>query len=174
MKTFGDPTKPDTFAPGFTFLKDMQANIYPPPADTDQMVELMKKGDVWLMAFWNDYGLSVARDQNITFMTNYFPTEGVPVRNTPIAVPRSAAHKMAGLLFLNYALSDTAQKELSQVSRQLPASVSQGVWKDMPADAFGYPLDYLQSRTFAFYNSEDSLKGVQAMVDQYDAQVLGK
>jgi putative spermidine/putrescine transport system substrate-binding protein len=174
MKTFGDPDKPETYDKGFSFLKDLQEYAYPQPTESAQMVELMKRGDIWLMAFWNDFGLSSARDQNITFMANYFPKEGTPVRNTPIAVPRSAAHKLAGLLFVNFALSDKVQRDLALLTQQVPASVSSGVWKDLPTNTFGYEFSYIQSHTFAAFNSKANLAGIKAMVDQYPKAVLGK
>lgn len=174
MKTFGDPDKPDTYDKGFSYLKELQDYAYPQPTESAQMVELMKRGDIWLMAFWNDFGLSSARDQNITFMANYFPKEGTPVRNTPIAVPRSAAHKLAGLLFVNFALSDKVQRDLALLTQQVPASVSSGVWKDLPTNTFGYEFSYIQSHTFAAFNSKANLAGIKAMVDQYPKAVLGK
>jgi spermidine/putrescine-binding protein len=174
MKTFGDPNKPETYAKGWEFLSQLQEHIYPQPTESAQMIEVMKRGEVWLMAFWNDFGLSTARDQNISFMTNYFPKEGTPVRNTPIAVPRSAQHKMAGLLFLDFALSDKVQRELALITQQIPATTAETVWKELPKNTFGYEFSYIQSRTFAAFNSKDNLAGIKAMVEQFPKQVLGK
>lgn len=174
MKTYGDPDKPDSYGKGFDFLKQLQDYVYPQPTESAAAIEAMKRGDVWLMAFWNDFGLSTARDQKITYLANYIPKEGTPVRNTPIAVPRSAAHKMAGLLFVDFALSDSIQKELALTTQQIPASTSQSVWKDMPDTAFGFPYDYIASHTFAAFNSQANLVGIKTMVDQFPQKVLGK
>ncbi len=174
MHAFADPNDPATYAAGYQYLQRLQEHIYPQPTELAQMIELMKRGDIWMMAFWNDYGLSVARDQNITFMRNLFPEEGMPVRNTPIAVPSAAAHKLAGLLFVDYALSDGVQRELAQLTRQIPASVSPGVWNDLPAETFGFPFDYIERRTFAGFNNQANLAGIKAMVDGFSTEVLGR
>lgn len=174
MHAFADPNDPATYAAGYQYLQRLQEHIYPQPTELAQMIELMKRGDIWMMAFWNDYGLSVARDQNITFMRNLFPEEGMPVRNTPIAVPSAAAHKLAGLLFVDYALSDGVQRELAQITRQIPASVSPGVWNDLPAETFGFPFDYIERRTFAGFNNQANLAGIKAMVDGFSTEVLGR
>jgi ABC-type uncharacterized transport system YnjBCD substrate-binding protein len=174
MKTFGDPDDPATYEPGFEFLEQLQPYVYPQPTESAQMIELMKRGDIWLMAFWNDFGLSVARDQNITFMSNYFPEEGTPVRNTPLAIPRAAAHRMAALLFVDYTLSDEIQRELALLTQQIPATTSETVWQQLPEDTFGYDFDYIQSHTFAAFNSQDNLTGIKEMVDQFSQKVLEK
>jgi ABC-type uncharacterized transport system YnjBCD substrate-binding protein len=174
MKAFGDPNHPATYDAGFQFLQQLQEHIHPQPTESAQMIELMKRGDIWLMPFWNDFGLSVARDQNIRFMKNYFPQEGTPVRNTPLAIPRSASHRMAALLFVDYALSDAVQRELALITQQIPASTSDGVWKTLPETTFGYGFDYIQMHTFPAFNSKENLMGIKAMVDQFSQKVLGK
>ena len=138
------------------------------------MLELMKRGDIWLMAFWNDWGLSAARDQHIDFMQNYFLEEGMPVRNTPVAIPRSSAHPTAALLFVDYTLSADVQRELALLTQQIPASISAEVWDALPDDVFGYDLVYIQERTFAAFNSNENLIGLQTMVDEFTTQVMGK
>jgi putative spermidine/putrescine transport system substrate-binding protein len=174
MNAYADPNNPESFAPGFAYLSELQEYVYPQPTELAQMIELMKSGEIWVMAFWNDFGLSVARDQNIDFMQNIFPSEGMPVRNTPIAVPSAAAHKLAGLLFVDYALSDDVQRELALLTQQIPASVSPGVWEGLPAETFGFPFDYIESRTFAGFNNQANLASIKAMVDGYNTEVLGR
>jgi spermidine/putrescine-binding protein len=172
MKAFGDPDKPETYAKGLEFLKTLQTSLYPQPTESSQMLDLMKRGDIWVMAFWNDFGLSAARDQNISFMHNYFPEEGSPVRNTPLVVPRSAAHQLAGLLFVNYALAGSVQKELALITQQIPASTDPNVWKDLPLNTFGYDFSYIQARTFAAFNSAENLAAIKTLVEQYTKVVL--
>ncbi len=173
MKTFGDLDNPDINSQGFQFLRELQKYIYPQPPEfpaplnSSQMLELMKHGDVWLIAFWNDFGLSVVRDQNLTFIKNYFPKEGMPVRNTPIAVPKLAAHKIAGLLFLNYTLSDKVQRQLAQFTQQIPASISCEVWKNLPLATFNYDFPYIQSHTFAAFHSKQNLTDIKRIVDRF-------
>jgi ABC-type uncharacterized transport system YnjBCD substrate-binding protein len=174
MKAFGDPDKPETYAKGLEFLKTLQPSLYPQPTESTQMLDLMKRGDIWLMAFWNDFGLAAARDQNISFMHNYFPEEGSPVRNTPLVVPRSAAHRLAGLLFVNYALAGSVQKELALITQQIPASTDPNVWKDLPLNTFGYDFSYIQARTFAAFNSGQNLAAIKTLVEQYTKLVLLK
>jgi maltose-binding protein MalE len=174
MNTFGDPDDRTTYEPGFDYLADLQEHVYPQPTEAAQMLELMKRGDIWLMAFWNDWGLSAARDQNIDFMQNYFPEEGMPVRNTPVAIPSSAAHPTAALLFVDYTLSDEIQQELALLTQQIPASTSAEVWEDLPEDTFGYDFAYIQDRTFAAFNSEENLTALQVMVNEFTAEVLDK
>jgi putative spermidine/putrescine transport system substrate-binding protein len=174
MHAFANPDDPSTYQPGFDYLSRLQPHIYPQPAESPQLIELMKSGELWMMVTWNDFGLATIHDQNITFMRNTFPAEGMPVRNTPIAVPRAAAHKMAGLLFIDYTLSDEVQRQLALHSRQIPASVSPGVWKDLPDTTFGFPFDYVQKHTFAAFNSQANLAGIKAMVDGFSSKVLQK
>jgi len=174
MHAFANPDDPSTYQPGFDYLTRLQPHVYQQPAELAQLLELMKSGEIWMMVTWNDYGLASARDQSITFMRNTFPAEGMPVRNTPIVVPRTAAHKLAGLLFVNYALSDEVQRQLALLTQQIPASVSPGVWKDLPATTFGFPLDYIQSHTFAGFDSQANLAGIKAMVDGFSRIVLQK
>lgn len=174
MQTFGDPNDPATYDAGFEYLAELQEHVYPQPTEAAQMLELMKRGDIWLMAFWNDWGLSAARDQNIDFMQNYFPEEGTPVRNTPVAIPSSAAHPTAALLFVDYTLSDEIQRDLALLTQQIPASTSAEVWEELPDDTFGYDFAYIQDRTFAAFNSQDNLTGLQVMVDEFTVEVLDK
>jgi putative spermidine/putrescine transport system substrate-binding protein len=174
MKTFGDPNDPTSYDAGFDYLSELQTHVYPQPTEAAQMLELMKRGDIWLMAFWNDWGLSAARDQNIDFMQNYFLEEGMPVRNTPVAIPSSAAHPTAALLFVDYTLSDEVQRELALLTQQIPASTSTAVWDELPDDTFGYNFEYIQERTFAAFNSNENLLGLQIMVDGFTAEVLDK
>lgn len=174
MHAFANPDDPSSYQPGFDYLTRLQPNLYQQPAELAQLIELMKSGEIWMMATWNDYGLAAARDQNISFMRNTFPAEGMPVRNTPLAVPRAAAHKLAGLLFVDYALSDEVQRQLALLTQQIPASVSPGVWKDLPDSTFGFPFDYIQSHTFAGFDSQANLAGITAMVDGFSSQVLQK
>ncbi len=174
MQTFGDPNDPATYDAGIAYLADLQEHVYPQPTEAAQMLELMKRGDIWLMAFWNDWGLSAARDQNIDFMQNYFPEEGMPVRNTPVAIPSSAAHPTAALLFVDYTLSDEIQRELALLTRQIPASTSAEVWEGLPDDTFGYDFAYIQDRTFAAFNSQAGLTNLQVMVDTFTVEVLDK
>lgn len=174
MHAFANPDDPSSYQPGFDYLSALQPHVYQQPTELAQLIELMKTGEIWMMPTWNDYGLATARDQNITFMQNTFPEEGMPVRNTPIAVPRAAAHKTAGLLFLDYALSDDVQRELAKLTQQIPASVSPGVWDDLPDTTFGFPFDYIESRTFAGFDSQANLSGIKAMVDGFGTEVLQK
>jgi putative spermidine/putrescine transport system substrate-binding protein len=174
MNAFADPNDPESFEPGFAYLSELQEYVYPQPTELAQMIELMKRGEIWVMAFWNDFGLSVARDQNIDFMQNIFPTDGMPVRNTPIAVPSAAAHKLAGLLFVDYALSPDVQRELALLTQQIPASVSPDVWAGLPPETFGFPFDYIESRTFAGFNNQANLAGIKAMVNGFSTEVLGR
>jgi putative spermidine/putrescine transport system substrate-binding protein len=164
---------------GFEFLRDLQEHIYPQPVETAQMIELMKRGDIWLMAFWNDFGQSVATDQQITFMKSYFLTDPAPIRNTPLAVPRSAAHPLAGLLFVNYALSNEMQLQLALSNRQIPASNSNNVWKkiadqDASKRTYGDSMVAIRDRTFLTFNTPSNLQKIQSMIEDFSEQVLQK
>lgn len=174
MKALGKVDDPATWGPGWDYLKEVQGKTVPQPSAGEQALELMKRGEVWVMPFWNDWGLSARQDLAIPFMRNIFPDEGTPVRNTPLAVPRSAAHPTAALLFVNFALSDTMQRDLALTMRQIPASTAPGVWDGLPQDTFGFAYDYIKAHTFPAFTSEANIKNIQQMVQEFGPKVLGK
>jgi ABC-type uncharacterized transport system YnjBCD substrate-binding protein len=174
MNALGKINDPGTWDPAWSYLRDIQPNIIPQPAVGDQMIEGFRRGDIWLMPFWNDWANQAQRDLNITFMKHYYMTEKLPLRNTPFAVPRGAAHPIGAILYVNFALSPEMQKSLGVAMNQIPASAADAVWKDMPANAFGFDFKTIQANTFAGFNSLDNVKAIDQMSKQFGPKVLGK
>ncbi|MHB8620136.1 MAG: extracellular solute-binding protein [Chloroflexota bacterium] len=174
MNALGKLNDPNSWGAAWAYLKDLQKYVYPEPADEAQMIELMRRGDVYLMPFWNDWGTQARRDLKISFMKSYFMQEKMPLRNTPFAVPRGAAHPIGGILYANFALSPEMQRSLATTMNQIPASVSPKVWDGLPANVFGFSLKTIQAHTFAGFNSLNNVKAIDAMVKGYGPKVLGK
>jgi len=172
MKIFGNPDDPGTYSNGFAFLKQLQTYVYPEPVQAGEILNLMKHDDIWLMPYWNNDGISVIRQQNISFMLNYFPEEGAPVRNTPIAIPGPAQHRLAALFFMNYILSDNVQRTMALKLHQFPASASAAVWQDLQNTFGGGDINDIRNHIYQTFNNEANLRGIQAMVDEYPKQVL--
>lgn len=174
MRHYGDMNDPNSWGRAWAYLKDIQPHVYPEPTTGEQMIELLRRGEVYLMPFWNDWGLFAKQDLNIPFMRNYFLQDGHPLRNTPLAVPRSAAHPIGALLFINYALSDGMQRDIATMMRQVPSSLAPGVWQGLPRDTFGFDLETIKRSTFAAFNSRMNMEAIQQMSRQFGPQVLGK
>lgn len=164
----------NTWKPAWTYLKELQDYVYPQPTAGEQMLELMRRGDIYLMAFWNDWGTEARRDLKITFMKSYYMSERLPLRNTPFAVPRGTPHPIGAVLYVNFALSPEMQRSLAETMNQIPASVSPKVWEGLPADAFGFDLKTIQTHTFPGFNSLANVKAIDTMSKDFGPMVLGK
>jgi ABC-type uncharacterized transport system YnjBCD substrate-binding protein len=152
---------------GFQYLKALQPYLYPEPEAPDGLRNLMKHDDIWLMPYWNNDGLSEAQNYHVPFMSNYFPADKMPVRNTPLAVPRSARHKLAALIFMNYALADDTQKTMAEQIRQFPANTSDAVLRNLPPNTFGYTINDITHNIFLSYNSAANLQWIQSLLNIY-------
>jgi spermidine/putrescine-binding protein len=171
MHAKGDTDNVST-SEGFQYLKALQPYLYPEPAAPDGLRNLMKHDDIWLMPYWNNDGLSEAQSFDIPFMANYFPSDRTPVRNTPIAIPRSAQHKLAALIFMNYALSDDTQMTMAEQIRQFPANTDDTVLHALPANTFGYNINDITNDIFPSYDSAANLQWIQSLIDRYPQKVL--
>lgn len=174
MRHYGDVNEPNSWSRAWAYLKEIQPHVYPQPTTGELMLELLRRGEVYLMPFWNDWGLFAKKDLNIPFMQNYFLQDGHPLRNTPLAVPRSAAHPIGALLFINHALTDAMQRDIASSMRQIPSSLAQGVWQGLPQDTFGFDLETIKRSTFAAFNSRVNMEAIQQMSRLFGPQVLGK
>jgi spermidine/putrescine-binding protein len=171
MKTFANPDDPSTYKDGFDFLRQLQPYIQEPPTGQNDMFNLMKDQKIWLMPYWNNDGLVEAYEHHLSFMTPYFPLEGTPIRHTPLVIPRSAAHRLAALLFMNYAISDDVQHTMASEIRQFPASDSPAVWRNLSGTFGNVDVDFLNKHTYPSFNSEANLRGIETMIKQYPSQV---
>jgi putative spermidine/putrescine transport system substrate-binding protein len=174
MHYFGDENDPSTWDEAWTYLKDMQENVYPQPNTGEQALELMRKGEIYLMAFWNDWGIFAKDTLDMPFMQNYLLESGMPIRNTPFAIPTDARHPVAALLFVDYALSPEMQSSLGQVMHQIPAHMGQATWDAIPQDAFGFQYEYIVDHTFPAFNSRENVDAIKAMAEGWSEKVLGR
>jgi ABC-type uncharacterized transport system YnjBCD substrate-binding protein len=174
MHRFGKADAPDSFAPGWAYLKELQSDVHPQPNTGEQALELMRRGEIEMMAFWNDWGL-VARDTlGLAFMRNTLILSGVPMRNTPIAIPAKAQHPTAALVFVDWAASPLIQASLGREQRQIPASVAPETWADLPENAFGFPDEDIRAYTFPAFNSRQSVDAVVVLAEGWSRNVLGR
>jgi putative spermidine/putrescine transport system substrate-binding protein len=171
---FGDINDPTTWDDGWTFLEAMQPHLYPNPTTGEQALELMRRGEIHMMAFWNDWGLFSRETLDMPFLSNYILESGMPIRNTPFAIPADAAHPVAALLFIDYAMSPDMQASLGQVMRQIPGTVSEEAWAAIPEDAFGFTYDYIVANTFPAFNSRENVDAIRLMGEGWSERVLGR
>ncbi len=174
FNAFGDVNDPSTWDDAWDFLNDMQPNIYPNPTTGEQALELMRRGEIHMMAFWNDWGLFSRETLDMPFLANYILESGMPIRNTPFAIPADAAHPVAALLFIDYAMSPDMQASLGQVMRQIPATTSDTAWEQIPSDAFGFEYDYIEANTFPAFNSRENVDAIRAIAEGWSERVLGR
>ena len=174
MKKFGNVDVPSTWQKGWEFLKAIQPHIYPQPNAGEQMLELMRRGEISLMPFWNDWGLFAKDTLKIGFMENYLPDDGMPIRNTPIAVPRNAGNPTAALLFVNWAISPEIQASLAKEQRQLPANMDAAVLKEIPVNSFGFPIESIRKNTFPSFNNRQSITAIATIADGWSTNVIGR
>jgi putative spermidine/putrescine transport system substrate-binding protein len=171
---FGDINDPTTWDEAWDFLAEMQPNLYPNPTTGEQALELMRRGEIHLMAFWNDWGLFSRETLEMPFLANYILESGMPIRNTPLAIPADAAHPVAALLFVDFALSPEMQASLGQVMRQIPGTISEAAWSQIPEDAFGFEYEYIVANTFAAFNSRENVDAIQLMAEGWSERILGR
>lgn len=174
MRRFGDETDPASWGPGWEFLRALQPHVHAQPNAGEQALELMRRGEIDLMAFWNDWGLFARESLQMPTMRNYLIDSGLPVRNTPLAIPAGAAHPLAAQMFVDYAVSPAIQASLGQAQRQIPASVAPEVWADIPDDAFGFPYETIREKTFPAFNSDVAIEAIAQLADGWSREVLGR
>lgn len=174
MHRFGDETYPATWGPGWEYLRALQPHVHPQPNAGEQALELMRRGEIDLMAFWNDWGLFARESLQMPSMRNYLIESGLPIRNTPLAIPADAAHPLAAQMFVNFAVSPAIQASLGQVQRQIPATTAPEAWEEIPDDAFGFPYETIQARTFPAFNSEQAISAIAELADGWSREVLGR
>lgn len=174
MHRFGDETDPSTWGPGWEYLRALQPHVYPQPNAGEQALELMRRGEIDLMAFWNDWGLFARESLQMPTMQNYLIESGLPIRNTPLAIPAGAAHPLAAQMFVNFTISPAIQASLGQVQRQIPATIAPEAWDSIPADAFGFPYETIQARTFPAFNSDQAISAIAELADGWSREVLGR
>ena len=174
MKHYGDVDDPASWTKGWAFLKELQPNTFPQPNTGEQALELMRRGEIDLMAFWNDWGLSAKDTLKMPFMENYLLDSGLPVRNTPLAVPADTRHPTAALLFINWASSAAMQSSLAKEMHQIPANISATTWQQIPKDAFGFEYPYITERTFPSFNSRKNIAAISTLAEGWSSNVLGR
>jgi hypothetical protein len=126
------------------------------------------------MPYWNNDGLSEAQSFNIPFMKNYFPSYSMPVRNTPITIPAPAQHKLAALIFMNYALSDETQRTMAVQIRQIPANINV-LKSNLPPSTFGVNTnlyEFTNKDTFSSYNNPKNIQWITQLMNFYPHGVL--
>jgi putative thiamine transport system substrate-binding protein len=174
MHRFGDETDPATWERGWDYLRALQPHVHPQPNTGEQALELMRRGAIDLMAFWNDWGLFARESLRMPTMRNYLIDSGLPVRNTPLAIPAGAAHPLAAQMFVNYAVSPVIQRSLATIQRQIPASVAPEVWAGIPEDAFGFPYETIRAKTFPSFHTEGAIAAIAQLANRWGREVLGR
>jgi len=163
-----------TWQKGWDYLKELQQSSYAQPNTGEQALELMRRGEIHLMPFWNDWGMFARETLNMPFVANYLLQSGMPIRNTPYAIPADCKHPTAALLYANFALSMDVQSDLAKTMRQIPGSTAREVWERIPEDAFGFKYDYIQAHTFPSFHSRENVDAIRQMAPDWSRAVLGR
>jgi len=173
MHAYGNINDPATWSAGWKWLKEIEPYCAEHPRSDELLLEGLRRGDLWMIAFWNDWGMFAIETLKLDFVGYFMPKEGMPVRSTPLAIPVDAAHPIAALTFIDYMLSDEAQLDFALTMHQIPGSDNPALWERIPPGAFGYTLDYIKARTFPAYTDWTNINNIDRMVKEWEKQVLG-
>lgn len=171
---YGDEVKPDTWTPGWDYLKKLQAVSAPQPQAGDQLVDLFARGEVTMMPYWNDAGLFAKEDLNITEMSNTLLDEGFPIRFTPFVVPAGAANPVGAMLLTDYMIGAEMQTRVAERMKQIPATTDPAVAASFTDDTFGFPLKRIEETSFAAYNSKEALAMTGELTKAFETEVIGR
>lgn len=171
MNHFGDLNDPSTWEEGWKYVEEIHEYIYPNPNSGEQALELMRRGEIHMLPFWNDWGVFFSRDANVPFMKNYYIESGMPIRNTPIAIPTAAPHPVAALLLVDFMLSPAMQSDIGQRMGQIPANMGDATWSNISDDAFGLTFDQISKSTFPAWNSRENVNAIRALYQTWDERI---
>jgi ABC-type thiamine transport system substrate-binding protein len=122
---------------GNHYLRELRSYCYPMPDSGDELLKLFKAEQIWLMPFWYDYGWWELEEKANSFAASYYLQDAYASRLTSLVVPKTAKHKTAALLFINFLLSKEMQYNLAMLAKQIPASREPSLWDSLPPDYFG-------------------------------------
>jgi ABC-type uncharacterized transport system YnjBCD substrate-binding protein len=174
MHKFGKVDDPATWEAGWSYLKGLQPYLHPQPNTGEQAIELMRRGEIAVMPFWNDWGLVARQTLGLDSLRNGLIASGAPLRSTPIAIPAKAEHPTAALLFLEWATSPEIQASLGQDQHQIPASMAPETWTGMPADAFGFTYEEIRAHSFPAFDCQRSVEAIAVLAQEWSRNVLGR
>ncbi len=173
MHAYGNVNDPTTWSKGWEWLREIEPYCAEHPRSDELLLEGLRRGDLWMIVFWNDWGIYAIETLNLDFVGYFMPKEGMPIRSTPLAIPVDAAHPFAALTFIDFILSDEAQLDFALTMHQIPGSDSPDLWKQIPPNAFGYTIDYISTHTFPAYTDWSNIENIDHMVKDWEKEVLG-
>ncbi len=173
MHAYGDVNDPTTWEKGWEFLREIEPYCAEHPRSDEKLLEEFRRGNLWMIVFWNDWGVFAKETLKIEFMASFLPREGMPIRSTPLVISADCAHPVAALTFVDYMLSNDAQLDFAVTMHQIPGSDDPELWKRIPPDAFGYTMEYIRSRTFPAYTDWENIQKIDMLVKEWEKQVLG-
>jgi len=173
MHAFGDVNDPKTWEKGWEYLKEIEPYCAEHPRSDEKLLEGLRRGELWMIVFWNDWGIYAKETLKLDFVDSFMPKEGMPIRSTPLVIPADAAHPIAALTFIDYILSNEAQLDFAIKMHQMPGSDDPSLWKKIPPKAFGFSMAYIKSRTFPAYTDWENIQNIDKIVKEWEVKVLG-
>lgn len=173
MHAYGDVNDPTTWEKGWEFLREIEPYCAEHPRSDEKLLEELRRGNLWMIVFWNDWGVFAKETLKLDFVDAFIPKEGMPIRSTPLVIAADSAHPVAALTFVNYMLSNEAQLDFAITMHQIPGSDDPELWKKIPPDAFGFSLDYIRARTFPAYTDWENIQNIELLIKEWEKQVLG-